>query len=155
MLVFWRKNMQFIGVDLHTNRFTCCYRNECSSAENPRDKRTRTFDLSPSGLGAFYKTLTADSYVLIEAAITTFSFTRLFEHQVKKVVIANTYELKQISLVRCNIDKLDADKLCRIIKARTMTGEQLVSPVTIPERNPGPAKSFFRLPAVPKTELPA
>jgi hypothetical protein len=29
--------MNFIGIDLHTNRFTCCYRNERSSSEqSPR-----------------------------------------------------------------------------------------------------------------------
>jgi hypothetical protein len=38
-----------------------------------------------------------DAYVLIEATITTFSFARLFRDRVKEVVIANTYELKQIS----------------------------------------------------------
>jgi hypothetical protein len=69
--------MRFIGLDLHTNRFTCCYRNGGSSVKDPRDKRTETFELSPSGLAAFYKTLTADSYVLVEAAITTFSLFKL------------------------------------------------------------------------------
>jgi hypothetical protein len=69
--------------DLHTNRFTCCYRNEGSSVKDPRDKRTETFDLSPSGLAAFYKTLTADRYVLVVATITIFSFVRLFRHRVK------------------------------------------------------------------------
>jgi transposase len=135
--------MRFIGVDLHTNRFTCCYRNEGSSVKNPHDKRTETFDLSPSGLAAFYKTLTADSYVLVEATITTFSFVRLFRHQVKEVVVANTYELKQISLARCNTDKIDADKLCRIIKMQTITGEQLVSPVTIPPKEIQDLRGLF------------
>jgi hypothetical protein len=31
--------MNFIGIDLPTNRFTCCYRNERSSVDNPKDKR--------------------------------------------------------------------------------------------------------------------
>jgi hypothetical protein len=49
--------MRFIGIDLHTNRFTCCYRNERSSVKNPHDKRTETFDLSAPGLQAFYTAL--------------------------------------------------------------------------------------------------
>jgi transposase len=73
-----------------------------------------------------------DTYVLVEATITTFSFVRLFKDRVKQVFIANTYELKQVSLARCNTDKLDADKLCRIIKAQVLSGERLVSPVTMP-----------------------
>ena len=125
--------MNFIGIDLHTNKFTCCYRDETSSAEDPRKGRVmETFTLTAEGLWAFYKTLTAETYVLVEATITTFSFVRLFQGKVKEVLIANTYELKQVSLARCNTDKIDADKLCRIIKAQVLSGEQLVSPVTLP-----------------------
>jgi transposase len=125
--------MNFIGIDLHTNKFTCCYRDEKSSTEDPRKGRIiETFTLDADGLCAFYKTLTAQTYVLVEATITTFSFVRLFKDEVKEVIIANTYELKQVSLARCNTDKIDADKLCRILKAQVLSGEQLVSPVTLP-----------------------
>jgi transposase len=135
--------MNFIGIDLHTNRFTCCYRNEWSSADNSKDKRIETFDLNDCGLAQFFKTLTGDTYVLIEAMITTFAFARLFKDRVKEVVVANTYELKQISLARCNTDTIDADKLCRIIKMQALTGEQLVSPVTIPPKKIQDLRSLF------------
>jgi len=125
--------MNFIGIDLHTNRFTCCYRNERSPVDKPSQGRiTRTFELDAEGLAAFYRTLTDDTYVLVEATITTFSFVRLFKERVKEVVIANTYELKQVSLARCNTDKIDADKLCRIIKTQVLSGEPQASPVTLP-----------------------
>jgi len=124
--------MRFIGIDLHTNRFTCCYRDERSSVENPKDRTIETFAIDAQGLDSFYRTLTSDTYVLVEATITTFSFVRLFKDRVKEAIIANTYELKQVSLARCNTDKIDADKLCRILKAQVLSGEQLVSPVTIP-----------------------
>jgi hypothetical protein len=88
--------MNFIGIDLHTNRFTCCYRDERLS-DRPADRVTKTFELNEAGLAAFYATLTADTYVLVEAAITTFSFVRLFKDRVKEVIIGNTYQLKQIS----------------------------------------------------------
>ena len=125
--------MNFIGIDLHTNKFTCCYRDEKASTEDPRKGRAmETFALTTEGLAAFFRTLVADTYVLVEATGTTFSFVRLFQDRVKEVIIANTYELKQVSLARCNTDKIDADKLCRIIKAQVLSGEQLVSPVTSP-----------------------
>ena len=130
--------MQFIGIDLHTNKFTCCYRDETSA-----DKRTETFDLNEAGLGAFYRTLTADTHVLVEATITTFSFVRLFKDQVKEVIIANTYELKQISLARTNTDKLDADKLCRLIKMQVLSGEQTACPVTLPPPEIQELRSLF------------
>jgi len=125
--------MNFIGIDLHTNKFTCCYRDELSSVDDPTiGRKIKTFDLNADGLTSFYQTLTNDTYVLVEATITTFSFVRLFNDRVKKVIIANTYELKSVSLNRCNTDKIDADKLCRILKAQILSGEQLVAPVVIP-----------------------
>jgi len=136
--------MNFIGIDLHTNRFTCCYRNELSSTENTRKGReTKTFDLTECGLTDFYQTLTNDTCVLIEATITTFSFARLIKDRVKDVIIANTYELKQISLARCNTDKIDADKLCRILKAQVLSGEQLISPVVLPPVEIQELRSLF------------
>lgn len=131
--------MKFIGIDLHTNRFTCCYRDE-----NPATSREiRTYELDAEGLGAFYLTLTEDTYVLVEATITTFSFVYLLKDRVKEVIMANTYELKQISLSRCNTDKIDADKLCRIVKAQILSGEQLVSPVTLPPREIQQLRGLF------------
>jgi hypothetical protein len=54
--------MNFIGIDLHTNRFTCCYRNEQSSVKDPaKDRVLKTFELDEQGLAAFYATLTADT----------------------------------------------------------------------------------------------
>jgi hypothetical protein len=58
--------------------------------------------------------------------ITAFAFVRLIRSRVKELVIANTYEFKQISLAGTN-----TDKLCRIIKMQVLSGEQTISPVTI------------------------
>ncbi|MDR2738883.1 MAG: hypothetical protein LBB68_03520 [Treponema sp.] len=92
--------MQFVGIDLHTNRFTCCYRNETGSG-----KETKTFDLNGAGIAAFFKTVGNTPCVLIEATITSFSFARLIRERVPEVIIVNTYELKQISLARNNTDR--------------------------------------------------
>jgi len=124
--------MRFIGIDLHTNRFTCCYRDEKPPADGKDGKRIETFELTAHGLAQFYTTLTKDTYVLLEATITTFSFVRLIQPKVKEVLVANTYELKQISLGRNKTDKIDADKLCRIMKMQVLSGEKAISPVTVP-----------------------
>lgn len=129
---------QFIGVDLHTNKFTCCYR-----VEGSEKKETATFDLTDYGLADFYQTLTRETYVLVEATITTFSFVRLIEPFVKEVMIANTYELKQISLARKNTDKIDADILCRVLKMQILSGEQAISPVTVPPKDIQDLRALF------------
>jgi transposase len=124
--------MQFIGIDLHTNKFTCSYRDESSPSDAKKGKRTETFALDGYGLSEFYQTLTPDTYVLVEATITTFAFVRLVKPLVKEVIVANTYELKQISLARNNTDKIDANILSRIIKMQVLSGEQAISPVVVP-----------------------
>jgi transposase len=130
--------MQFIGVDLHTNRFTCCYRD----AEKGK-KETATFELSDFGMAQFYQTLNPQTYVLVEATIPTFCFVRLIKPYVKEVIVANTYELKQINLARKNTDKIDADILCRIIKMQVLSGEQAISPVTVPPEDIQELRGFF------------
>ena len=40
--------MQFVGVDLHTNRFTCCYR-----SEEKEGKETATFELTDYGMAVW------------------------------------------------------------------------------------------------------
>jgi len=124
--------MQFIGVDLHTNKFTCCYRDDGSGQEKKGKKETATFNLSGYGIAQFRQTLTPETYVLVEATITTFAFVRLIQPFVKQAIVANTYELKQISLARKNTDKIDADILCRILKMQVLSGEQTISPVVVP-----------------------
>jgi hypothetical protein len=43
--------MTFIGIDVHTNRFTCCYRDGRLS-DRPEDRVTKTYDLNEAGLAA-------------------------------------------------------------------------------------------------------
>jgi len=135
--------MTFIGIDLHTNRFTCCYRDENSPVDGKDGKRTETFELTGCGLADFYKTLTPETYVLVEATITTFSFVRLIQPLVKEVIVANTYELKQISLGRKKTDKVDADKLCRIVKMQVLSGEKAISAVTVPPEEIQELRALF------------
>jgi hypothetical protein len=103
----------------------------------------KTFDLTKQGLAAFFATLTADTCVLVEAAITTFSFVRLFKDRVKEAIIGNTCQLKQISLARNNTDKIDADKLCQALKAQILSGVQQIVPESLPPEKIQELRSLF------------
>lgn len=135
--------MQFIGIDLHTNRFTCSYRDAQPCADPKKNRRLQTFTLDRIGLAQFYGTLTPETHVLVEATIPTFTFVRLIEPFVKEVIVANTYELKQISMARNNTDKIDADILCRVLKMQVLSGEQTISPVTVPPEQIQELRSLF------------
>jgi transposase len=103
----------------------------------------RTFELKADDLKEFYKTLTKDTVVLIEATINTFAFAKLFQHAVKEVIIANTYQLKNINLSDKKTDKVDADKLARMLKLQVLGGEKLIVGVTIPPKEISDLRSLF------------
>jgi transposase len=46
-------------------------------------------------------------------------------------------------LARNNTDKIDADKLCRILKMQVVSGERIISPVTIPSAEIQALRSLF------------
>lgn len=51
-----------------------------------------------------------------------------------EVVIANTNKLKIISFTDKKTDRVDAEKLARIIKTQVLSGEEQVHPVPIPPK---------------------
>jgi hypothetical protein len=60
-----------------------------------------------------------------------------------EVIAANTYELKHLSQARNNTDKTDAGILSGPIRMRVLSGEQVVSPVTVPPIEIGELRSLF------------
>jgi transposase len=130
--------MKFVGIDLHTNRFTCCYLNEST-----REKITETFNLDSKGLISFYSTLDKETYVLVEATVNTFAFVALFKDLVKDIVIANTYQLKSVGLPGKKTDKLDAFMLAEKLKAQVLSGVQQIVPVAVPPKEIRSLRALF------------
>jgi len=50
--------MKYVGIDLHTNRFTCCY-----LFDDSKEKQMETFELDHDGLRKFYSTINKDTYI--------------------------------------------------------------------------------------------
>jgi transposase len=130
--------MKYVGIDLHTNRFTCCY-----LSDNPREKQTETFDLDKEGLKSFYSTIGKDTHVLVEATINTFAFVSLFRDLVSDVIVANTYQLKSVGVPGKKTDKLDAAKLAEKLKAQVVSGVQQIVPVTVPPKEIRDLRALF------------
>jgi len=130
--------MKYVGIDLHTNRFTCCY-----LFDNSKEKQTETFDLNTEGLSSFYSTITKDTYVLVEATINTFAFVSLFKDLVQGVIVANTYQLKSVGVPGKKTDKLDAAKLAEKLKAQVISGVQQIVPVTVPPKEIRDLRALF------------
>jgi transposase len=130
--------MKYVGIDLHTNRFTCCY-----LGEEHKEKRIETFNLDAEGLKSFYSTINANTYILVEATINTFAFVALFKDLVKQVIVANTYQLKSVGLPGKKTDKLDAAKLAEKLKAQIISGVQQIVSVTVPPKEIRDLRALF------------
>ena len=130
--------MKYVGVDLHTNRFTCCF-----LYDEQGKKQTITFNLDKEGLRNFYSTIDKDTYVLVEATINTFAFVSLFKDLVKEVIVANTYQLKSVGIPGKKTDKIDAFKLAEKLKAQVVSGVQQIVPVIIPPKEIRDLRALF------------
>ena len=71
--------MKFLGIDLHSNCFTCCLITEEGKKVNI------SYQLEPKSLKEFYSLLTSDMYVMVEASTNTFKFVELIRDRVNTV----------------------------------------------------------------------
>jgi transposase len=62
---------------------------------------------------------------------------------VKEVLVANTFQLKQISFTNKKTDKVDAYKLARILKGQLMSGEEQIHPVVVPPQHIQDLRALF------------
>ena len=129
--------MTYLGIDLHSNCFTCCFVFEDGS------KYKTGFTLEPDSLKLFYRYLNTETYVMVEASTNTFKFVELIQDRVKEVFVANTHKLKLISLVKKKTDKIDAEKLAIYLKMQILSGEELIKPVYIPDKTIQDLRSLF------------
>ena len=129
--------MKYLGIDLHSNCFTCCFIDEGGK------KYKISFDLEPDSLKLFYEYLDNETYVMVEASTNTFKFVELIRDKVKEVIVANTHKLKLISLVKKKTDKIDAEKLAIYLKMQILSKEELIKPVYVPEKVIQDLRSLF------------
>ena len=129
--------MKYLGIDLHSNCFTCCFLYEDGK------KYKRSFDLNPSSLEEFYRSLDEETYAMVEASTNTFKFVKLIRDKVKEVIVANTHKLKLISLVKKKTDKIDAEKLAIYLKMQIVSKEELIKPVYVHDKTIQDLRSLF------------
>jgi transposase len=97
-----RKMKRYIGVDLHTNSFTCCF------LQADDDEQIRTWPLQGGGLEVFIKALQKDDEVAIEATGNAAHFCKMVEPHVSRVVIIAPWQFEVIRRSVKKTDKHDA-----------------------------------------------
>ncbi len=118
--------MEFMGIDLHTDCFNYCTLNEGTK------KKIGGFSIDEESMNKFYQILTPETYVIVESTTNAFKFTELIQDKVKDVNISNTYTMKLISFTNKKTDKVDAEKLARVLKMQVLSGEEQIKRVELP-----------------------
>lgn len=95
--------MSYLGVDLHTNSFTVCYRS-CQGKQ-----RIQTFDIRK--IGWFRKTLRKQDRVAVEATGNTAWFVERIHDRIAKVVVVDPHQFEVIRKSVKKTDKHDARTL--------------------------------------------
>lgn len=93
---------RYIGVDLHTNSFTCCF------LQDSGEERIRTWPLQDGGLDIFIKELKAEDHVAIEATGNAAHFCKMVAPHVTKVVVIAPWQFEVIRRSVKKTDKHDA-----------------------------------------------
>jgi transposase len=95
--------MSYLGVDLHSNSFTVCYRSSQGK------ERIATFDIRR--VGQFRKTLRKRDELAVEATGNTSWFVEQISDRVSKVVVVDPHQFKVIRKSVKKTDKHDAKTL--------------------------------------------
>jgi transposase len=131
-------SMAFIGIDLHTNCFTCCF----LTAEGKRKKCT--YSINDADFAEFLGILTRDDCLILEASCNSFAFVDRVKDHVHSVIVVNPCKIKLISFTKKKTDKIDAEKLAMYLKNQIQGGETLIEPVYVPPHRIRQLRSFFK-----------
>ena len=94
---------RFIGIDLHKQRFTACYRDEAG------EQKLRPFELAE--LTAFTQTLQADDEVAVEATANSGFFYQAVAPHVRRVHLVNPNQFAVVAASTKKTDRHDASLL--------------------------------------------
>lgn len=95
--------MSYLGVDLHSNSFTVCYRSSQGK------ERLATYDIR--NIAMFRKTLRKDDELAVEATGNTTWFVEQISERVSRVVVVDPHQFKVIRKSVKKTDKHDAKTL--------------------------------------------
>lgn len=129
--------MNYIGIDLHSNRFTCCF----LSDDNKHS--LSTYSLDEICLKIFLSKLTKEDFIILEASSGSFSFYDLVKDKVKKALIANPLQLHMISKTSKKTDKVDSRKLATMLKYHIESDNNFLPLVYVPKKDIRELRALF------------
>ena len=132
--------MKFIGIDLHSNKFTVGIWHLGDGMEKII---LRTFYITKAAMDLFFKLLDKETYVVIEASTNAFWFHDQIVKKVKECFVC-TKNGKRSN--KNKSDKIDAKDLTTQLALYVMTGrnnKEILNPVYVPEKEVQKLRSLF------------
>lgn len=127
--------MAYIGVDLHSDKFTAAFRDKTNK------DTLKSYYMSE--YENFKRKLKKDDYVFLEASTPTFAFTDLLKDKVKKTIVIDPFKFKAIADSRKKTDKIDARQLARMGKYHVETDKDFLPEVHVVEKRIRKLRSLF------------
>ena len=130
--------MQYIGIDLHSHKFTC---NFIQKEANRSYKET--YYINPADIRKFLNKVSEQDYVMLEASTNTFGFVDIIKEKVKEVKVVNPLEIRMIYDSEKKSDKEDAEKLAKILRYEIEGREEITKGVYVPEERIRKLRSLY------------
>ncbi len=129
--------MAYIGIDLHSNRFTCTF------LKDKEKKETVSYYLEEKDLKLFFSELKTNDFIALEASTNTFAFYDLIQDKVKQVFVVNPLEFSIINNTAKKTDKIDSVKLATMLKYHIEHDNNFLPLVYVPEHNIRKMRALF------------
>jgi transposase len=129
--------MAYIGVDLHSDKFTAAFRDKMNK------DTLKSYYLDKYEIDNFKKSLKKDDYIFIEASTPTFAFTDLLKDTVKKTIVIDPFKFRAIADSRKKTDKIDARQLARMGKYHVEGDKKFLPEVYVVEKRIRKLRSLF------------
>jgi len=81
--------MAYIGVDLHSDKFTADFRDKTNN------DTLKSYYIDRNEIDNFRKGLNKDDYIFIEASTPTFAFIDLLKDTVKKAIVIDPFKFSK------------------------------------------------------------
>lgn len=129
--------MAYVGVDLHTNRFTAYFKGEAESS------KTISYPITAGGFEHFVAKLEKTDHVFVEASGNTFAFSDVIKERVRKVTVIDPFRFRTVVESGKKTDKIDARKLAEMGKYHVETGGDFLPEVYIVDEKIRHLRSLF------------
>jgi len=129
--------MAYIGVDLHSDKFTAAFRDKMNK------DTLKSYYIDENEIDNFKRSLKKDDYIFLEASTPTFAFTDLLQDTVKKTIVIDPFKFRAIADSRKKTDKIDARQLARMGKYHVETDKNFLPEVYVVEKRIRKLRSLF------------